>query len=310
MIIPTFLFLQIDNSTILGLRKGRGPQNKYHVQQTVERQFSGMVWDVAFHPNGDILVSHGEGVVICDQDLQVKETLPNIRMAGGIGILSDGKIVAICRFFDMVNIYSAAGTFIRSFGGGTSPMALSVTGSDEIVISDAGAKNIHVYSVEGVLIREIAQQGTGYKLKWPLYSCVARDDSLIISDCHLQQVLYFDYKGRYVRTLPLKTYGGSEVLRPHGLCMNKGQDLFVIDHAIDSIEVFKRDGTFIQTLVPSEEGTSMKPKVVRVSNDGFLGIGGMTGTVRLFRFLSLDELEEEKVIKIEIPEVHEVIVLD
>ena len=294
---------------ILGARRGRGPRNKYHIQQTVERQFSGMIWDINYLPNGDMLISHGDGVVICDGDLQIKESLDNIRMAGGIGVLSDGKIVAICRFFDVVNIYSPSGTFVRSFRGGTSPMALTITSTDEIIVSDAGSKNVRVFSASGKQIREIAEQGSSYKMKWPLYSCVARDDSLLVSDCHLQKVLFFDYQGRYVRTLSLKTYGGNEVLRPHGICINTEQDLFVIDNAIDTIEVFKRDGTYVQTLVPTEEGGAMKPKVVRTREDT-LAIGSMTGMVRLFRFIPKAELNHQRFIKQESPDLHEVIVLD
>ena len=52
-----------------------------------------------------------------------------------------------------------------------------------------------------------------------------------------------------------------QVLRPHGVCANQEGDLFIIDTAIDSMEVFQFDGTFSQTLLPSDDGVLIKPKV-------------------------------------------------
>ena len=52
-----------------------------------------------------------------------------------------------------------------------------------------------------------------------------------------------------------------QVLRPHGVCANQKGDLFIIDTAIDSMEVFQFDGTFSQTLLPSDDGVLIKPKV-------------------------------------------------
>lgn len=297
------------HGAILGLRRRRGEQNKYRVKELFEKSFGSMIWDLAFIPgSSDIVVSTLDGAYLCSlEGLSEKCKLENVILGGGISFLSNGQIVVVCRNSDIVNIYQPDGTFIRAFPAGKSPMCVAVNSKDNIIVTDTSTKSIRQYTAEGRLIRAIEPKGTAYQMKWPLYIDMMEKNHIVVVDCHMQSVYVFDFKGRYVRKLPLKTSGGNEVLRPHGVCSNKEKDLFIVDNAIDSVEVFHCDGSYLQTLVHSEEGAILKPKAVRTSHDGkHMIIGGLYGRVKLFKFLGPDEIPLIKVKE----EKAEVIVID
>ena len=294
------------NNPVLGLRRRRGEQNKYRIKQSYEKNFGSMIWDLAFVPGTtDIVVATFHGVFLCDTiTLAEKQKLEKVVQGGGIGFLSSGEIVVLCRSTDMVHVYHQDGTWVRSFYAGNCPMCVTVNTRDNIIVTDTGTKSLRKYTSMGKLIREIPSQGEDYQLKWPLYVDTLERNQILVTDCHMEGMYVFDFKGRFLRCFPLKTFGGNEVLRPHGLHVNKDRDLFVIDNAIDSVEVFQQDGMYLQTLIHPEEGESLKPKAIASSGDGkHLAIGGMYGKVRLFKFLQKDEIpsprEDRDVIVIE-----------
>lgn len=274
---------------VLGVKKGRGAINKYHIKALYEKRFTGMFWDLKFSPRGkdvELLVSCGEGIFMCDGELRKQKQLDKIKLAGGIGYLSDGRIVAMCRLMDVINLYSPEGKFLSDFSCGDSPMGLCILPNDEILVSDCLSKQIRAYRADGTLVRTIPPQGPEYHLRWPLYMDAMPNNSFVVVDCHLQNVLIFDRKGSFVKTIPMRTYGGNEVLHPHGLCLTPSNDIFIIDNAINTLEVFTLSGTYLQTLFPMEEGAKLKPKIVACSKNGYMALGGMGGHVRLFKFVS------------------------
>lgn len=167
-------------------------------------------------------------------------------------------------------------------------MNVAVNKDGFIAVTDIGDKCVRVYSIEGTLLNTIAQRGRGYELQWPLYIQVNSDNSFVVSDVLQRKVFVFDEHGSYVKTLQLKTFGANSVLRPHGICEAKNNTVFVIDNALDTIEVFSPNDNYIQAVLSSEEGASIKPKVLGISNDGYLIVGGMTGTVKLFKLIEVD----------------------
>lgn len=261
-----------------------------------EHKFPGIIWDVGFLSSGDVFVCYGDGIVICNQNLEVQMTLDRIKLAGGAAVMADGNIVAVDRFNDTINIYSQDGKYISSFPAGSSPMNVAITCDNFIAVTDVGDKCVRVYSVEGTLVNTIAQKGRGYELQWPLYVQVTSTNSFIVSDVLQRKIFVFDEHGSFVKALQLKTYGANCVLRPHGICLNKNESFFVVDNALDTVELFRPDDTYVQTILPSEDGSSIKPKVLRMSVDGQLVIGGMTGIVKLFKFIeSNGKVPAEKV---------------
>lgn len=172
---------------------------------------------------------------------------------------------------------------------------------------------MRVYGRDGKQSGCIPDHGKDYELKWPLYVSINSTQHILVSDSHLQQVLVFDPSLRYKGEFPLKTFGGNQVIKPHGLCTNN-DDVFIIDRSIDSMEVFRPDGTYLQTLLPSEEGSILRPKVVRTSNDGSkCAIGGITGLVRIYEFVAGDSDISQVHVKREKPDkmaADDVIVLD
>jgi len=125
----------------------------------------------------------------------------------------------------------------------------------------------------------------------------------IISDTMQRKLLAFDDRGAFVREISLLTLGSHHMIRPRGIWTCSGESfagseggggggkapcfdgdaLVVIDDSSDSVECFDSgDYSHVQTLIDSLEGVSLKPKVLRISDDGrLLIVGGATGLVRL-----------------------------
>lgn len=291
------------SSEILGLKRRGGKLPHYHLRLDAAHKFNYMIWDIAFLPPDSIVLSTTNGVFICDADtLKERMQLAEVPLGGGISFLADGQIVIVDRNGDRINMYTREGEYVRSFPAGESPTNVAVNSKDEIIVTDIGEKCVRMFHADGTQIRVIETVGTGYQFRWPLYLNVVDQDKFIVADAHLQVIMMFDYKGRYIRNLPLRTICGNEVLRPHGICVTNRNDLLVIDHAVNSIEVFTTEGHYIQTLIPSETGGQLRPKVMRVSPDGKqLLIGGLMGAVNVFSFVSAEEaLAAELAIKSEI----------
>ena len=236
------------------------------------------------------------GIFICDASLDRKSKLGQVVLPGGVAFFSDGRVVVICRNQDTVNFFSSEGVFIKAFKGGFSPMCLVINSRDELIVSDPGKKCLHVFNAAGEELYTVPSSGRGYAFRWPLYVCQqssntsSSEKDLLVCDCHAQTVVKFNPAHKYTYTYKLKTQCGNEVLRPHGIATNHEGDLFVIDTTMETVEVFTRNDTYIQTLINSEDGAPIKPKCLAISRDGLFIIGGRLGRVRVYQFLDENEM--------------------
>lgn len=261
---------------------------KYAIKKVCEHKFASMVFDVAFAPGGALLISCDDGVYMCAADFSSLTKLDNVLMGGGIGFLSDGKMVVICRNQDTVNLFMSGGTFLRSFVAGHCPLAVAVNSRDEIIVTDVGPKHVYVYAENGTL-RQTLPLGCNKdscELKWPQYVTVNAADNIFVTDTHLQKVVQFDSMGRHMYSVSLNTFGTNELLNPTGICISSDNDIFVVDDSLRTVEVFHEGPKYIQTLVHAEQGTAQRPKSLRVSPDGkHILIGSSLSTVWLYDFL-------------------------
>lgn len=263
-------------------------QKRFQLLSECEAKFLAIIWDVGFLDSGDVYICCGDGIAFCDCNLKVKTKLDGVKLAGGAAVMPSGNFVAIDRFNDTVNIYSSDGRFISSFLAGSSPMNVAVTKDGFIAVTDIGDKCVRLYSTEGTLLNTITQRGQGYELQWPLYIQAYSDNSLVVSDVLQRKVFVFDEHGNCLKALQLRTSGVDSVLRPHGICKTKNDAIFVVDNALNTIEVFSRDDNHIETVLSSAEGAVLKPKVLGMSKDGRLIVGGMTGGVKLYKLIELE----------------------
>ena len=192
--------------TLLGVKRKRGEQQKYHLKLEAEEKFSAMIWDMAFTKDGQIVITTSNGAYISDSKLEKIDKLENVILGGGITMTSDGKIIILCRFMDAVNVFTADGSFLKSFNAGFSPQCVLANEKDELLVSDTGKKEIRVYSTAGKLLRTIGTTGDDYQFKWPLYMTLAQNNDVIVSDCHSQKVLVFDKDSKYKYEFPVKKY--------------------------------------------------------------------------------------------------------
>lgn len=242
-----------------------------------------IIFDVTVSPCGDIYISCCEGMFMCDETLDKKTKFSQIILAGSVAFLSDQRIVAICRNQDTVNFFSKDAIFIKAFKAGFSPMCLVVNSRNELLVSDPGSKCVHVFNTSGELLSTFASSSDAYTLRWPMYLGLFSNDDVVVGDCHAQTVMRFSAKHKHEYTYKMRTHGGNTLLRPHGLTCSQS-DLFIVDTTMDTVEVFSRNDSFIQTIIPAEEGTQIKPKCLAMSKQhNLFVVGGRLGVVRVYR---------------------------
>ena len=268
---------------VFGVRKRKNDLERYTIQFLREQKFQGMIWDIGFTDTGDVIVTGSEGAMLCDQELNIKRRFDNIILPGAVAFLSDGRTLIVDRSSDTVNVYRKNGAFLRSFHAGKCPMGVDVNSKDEIIVSDTGDKCVRKFDILGHLLLTIPTNGDCYTMKWPLYLALLSNDDIIVSDVHLQKVLHFSTEGVLKKTFPLKTQGGSYVLRPHGVCTTVDDEVVVVDTSIDSMELFLPSGMYMQTLLSPDDGSLIEPKLTKLSKDRLLAVGGMKGIVRLYK---------------------------
>lgn len=255
-----------------------------------------MIWDVGVSTSGDLVVSHMDGAVLLDSNLESSTKLENIFLGGGICFLPDQRIVVLCRCFDCVNIYTPTGSLMTTFAAGKSPQNVAVTSSGHLVVTDISAKCLTIYDLDGVIVRTIPTKGDGYHMAWPMYiAATCAGTEVIVSDCDRQKLFRFNPEtGAYLGEFSAYTYQGDQVRRPHGLAVSPDGDVMIVDTAVDSIEVFhSTDSSFLQTLLQTEEvSTGMRLKAVAISISGHLAVGCLSGLVRLYKTSMVDVTSE------------------
>ena len=267
-------------------KKKKSDFTKYTLSLVKEHRFQGMIWDVAFTEDGHIVVTCSEGAMLCDKDLKVKKRFENMFLPGAIDFFSDGRILIVDRSSDTVNVYRKNATFIRSFLAGKCPMGMVVTENDEVLVSDTGDKCVRKFDMLGRHLMTIPSKGENYAIQWPLYLSRTCDNDIVVSDVHQQKVLTFSKDGTFQKLLSLKTQPGSSVLRPHGVCTTKDNELFVIDTSIASMESFHPNGSYMQTVLLPDDGLVLEPKLCKLSpSQDLVVIGGMKGLIRIYQLV-------------------------
>lgn len=276
---------------------------QFRTKQLIEVKFNTMIWDVAFLPSGNIVVSHANGASLCSDQLEIRQALDNVRLGGGVATFADGRIAVVCRFFDTVNIFSPSGTFQKSFPvKGGNPASVAVNNRQELLVCDIGQKCVYVVNDCGQILRTIPTSVDGcYTLQWPEHILALADDSVLVCDVHQQCILRFNAEGVFVERLDLRTFGNQKLLRPLGLCHGLMSMFYVVDGATECVEAFTHHNNnatskprHVQTvfrLATAEETRQLPMKAVRVDvAKRLMLVGGLTGVVRLLQLVKVEPI--------------------
>ncbi len=186
------------------------------------------------------------------------DTAGNIYVAercGGNPLGCDGKTI------DPIVVFSPAGKFIRSFGGGlfVQPHGLTVDRDGNVWATDVNAKGgkghqVFKFSSDGKVLMRLGKAGVAGNgpdtFAQPSAVVVAPSGDIFVADGHIgddsnERVVKFSRDGRFIRTWGKRGKGPGEFDGPHCIAMDSRGRLFVCDRSNNRIQIFDQDGTFI-----------------------------------------------------------------
>ena len=142
------------------------------------------------------------------------------------------------------------GNFVKSFGKKGSgdgefkfPVSVCITSDGRfIVVADSYNSRIQVFTMDGEPAFKFGNSGP-QRLDHP-FSCVCYEEKFIVTDKDNNCVKVFDGKGQFLYKFGEKGNGDGQLNQPHGLCVDKHNNVLICDEENNRVQQFTLEGTF------------------------------------------------------------------
>lgn len=154
------------------------------------------------------------------------------------------------------------------------PLGLDVDGKSNLYVADNSAKQVQVYDKDGKFLRTIGgpkyfSRPTGIAVDAEGMRVYVVDTGAVTNEKH--RVLVFDAQtGEHLRDIGTRGSGEGEFNLPRDVVVGKDGLLYVVDGGNFRVQVFKPDGTFVQTFgsIGRQSGQFSRPKEAAVDPEG------------------------------------------
>jgi DNA-binding beta-propeller fold protein YncE len=157
--------------------------------------------------------------------------------------VSDVQLSTIYRFgsdLKFQRAYGERGLFQRPAGIAVNPL------NGEIVVVDAKAHNIRVFSSSGKLVRTFGSRGSeAGKFNYPSNVAIDRKGNIYIVDSMNFRIQVFDSTGVYHHSFGQADNVPGSFTRPKGIAIDSDENIYVSDAAFDNIQMFRPDGALL-----------------------------------------------------------------
>ncbi len=171
----------------------------------------------------------------------------------GIGVDTFGQIWCIEQTEVPVQVYSAAGVLLRSWGQGqlTGPHTIRFDHQGNVWIADFAQHVVRQFTPEGVLLRTLGTPGESGEdechFNRPTDTAITPDGDVFITDGYgNRRVVHFDAQGRFVKAWGEFGGGPGQFVLPHMIVMDSRGTLYVADRNSGRIQVFDQTGKFLE----------------------------------------------------------------
>jgi DNA-binding beta-propeller fold protein YncE len=169
-----------------------------------------------------------------------------------VAIDSDGLVYVADSGFNRIQVFSAEGDFIRSWGrGGTkngefsSPGAIAISASGLVYVADTENHRIQVFSTEGQFIRKWGTEGSvNGKFYSPGGIAVSTSGLVYVADTFNSRIQIFEANVVFRSKWGSLGSRDGEFYIPKGIAISPSGEVYVADSFNSRIQVFSTEGKF------------------------------------------------------------------
>ena len=239
------------------------------VKQEFKHPLRSVCFDVAVGLDGLLYCSDNSGqVTILNRQGQVIRSfkVKNGNWLFGIALSRTGNVIVSDYNNCYISIYTAAGEFVRQFGGGrgkdqgqlSNPFGLAVNKEGHIFV--CGGHCVSVFTEEGKFLYRFGHKGEAEgEFNHPTYILITPDDLVHVTDGGNDRIQVFQQNGQFIRQ-----FGNGIVEGPRGIAVTSDGHIVVASYSANKLSIFTQDGQFHEVTDIGLNG----PYGVAVGSDG------------------------------------------
>jgi hypothetical protein len=174
------------------------------------------------------------------------EAVPSVAIDNG------GNVWMFTRTKPPVQVYDAAGKFLRSWGENDIQVAHGLRFDPEgnVWLTDVGSHLVMQFTPEGKLLKTLGTRGAAGEdashFNKPTDVVVAPSGDVFVADGYgNNRIVHFDRNGKFVKAWGKLGVGPGEFSLPHAIVRDSKGRLYVADRNNVRIQVFDENGTFL-----------------------------------------------------------------
>ena len=193
----------------------------------------------------------------------------------GIALSRTGNVIVSDHFNGYISIYTAAGEFVRQFGGKgkdqgqlSKPCGLTVNKEGHIFMAERGGHCVSVFTEEGTFLYRFGHKGKAEgEFNHPRYILITPDDLVYVIDTENNRIQVFQQNGQFIRQ-----FGNGIVNYPRGIAVTSDGHIVVASYGANKLSIFTQDGQCVHEV--TDIGLN-GPRGVAVDSDGLICIADL-----------------------------------
>lgn len=170
----------------------------------------------------------------------------------GLAVDEDDQVWLFSKSEDPVQVYTAEGDFVRTWGKGKflQPHHLRIDHEGNIWVADFGLHIVQKFTPQGELLKTLGVRGESGEdeshFNMPTDMAVAPDGDIFVTDGYgNRRIVHFDKEGKFIKTWGGAGSGAGQFVLPHAIVLGDDDRLYVADRNSGRIQIFNRDGEFL-----------------------------------------------------------------
>ena len=212
------------------------------------------------------------------------ETPVAIVKAEGLMYVADSSLGRIIVFDEKGRLrYEIAEELVRPTG-----LALF---DDRLLVTDAKAHRVAIFSTDGTFIRSFGQRGTAPgDFNFPTHIAVDKDGLVYVTDALNFRIQVFDMAGHLKGGFGHLGDGSGQFSRPKGVALDAANHVYVVDALFDNVQVFNPAGEFLMHWGSAGSGLDefWLPTGIAVHDEQILVADSFNRRVQVFRYVGLE----------------------